>query len=93
MPRHLRLAGIASGFLTFFFSGTELLAPHPASNLETGWPSYTPGHWVAQVPRDRHFPYPLTWAPEGILRNWLYFIALRWVSKFHDRIQQQVKFY
>jgi hypothetical protein len=52
----------------------ELLAPRPTPNLEnqvsdlyppeTGWPSYTPGHWVARVPRDRHFPYPLTWAPE-----------------------------
>jgi hypothetical protein len=30
-----------------------------------GLPSYTPGHWVARVPRDHHFPYPLTWAPEG----------------------------
>jgi hypothetical protein len=28
-------------------------------------PSYTPGHWVASVPQDRHFRYPLTWAPEG----------------------------
>jgi hypothetical protein len=23
---------------------------------ETGLPSYTPGHWVAQVARDCHFP-------------------------------------
>jgi hypothetical protein len=32
--------------------------------LEIGLQSYTQGHWVAQVPWDRHFPYPLTWAPE-----------------------------
>jgi hypothetical protein len=32
---------------------------------ETGWPSYTPGHWVARVPRGCHSPYPLLWAPEG----------------------------
>jgi hypothetical protein len=52
-----------------------LLSPRPTPNLEdqvsnlyipeTGWPNYVPGHWVALVPRDRHFPYPLTWAPEG----------------------------
>jgi hypothetical protein len=33
---------------------------------ETGLPSYTPGHWIALVPRGRRNPYPLTWAPEGI---------------------------
>jgi hypothetical protein len=32
---------------------------------ETGWPSYTPGHWVARVPRGCHSPYPPLWAPEG----------------------------
>jgi hypothetical protein len=32
---------------------------------ETGWPSYTPGHWLAWVPRGCHSPYPLLWAPEG----------------------------
>jgi hypothetical protein len=53
----------------------SLLAPRPTPNLEDqvsnlypleiGWPSCTPGHWVARVPRDRCFLYPLTWAPEG----------------------------
>jgi hypothetical protein len=32
--------------------------------LEAGLPSYASGQWVARVPWDRHFPYPLTWAPE-----------------------------
>jgi hypothetical protein len=32
---------------------------------ETWLHRYTSGHWVARVPRDRHFPYPLTWDPEG----------------------------
>jgi hypothetical protein len=27
---------------------------------ETGWPSYTPGHRVDRVPRERHFPKSLT---------------------------------
>jgi hypothetical protein len=34
--------------------------------LETGWPSYNPGHWVARVCRGCHSPYPLLWAPEGL---------------------------
>jgi hypothetical protein len=33
---------------------------------EAGLSRYGPGHWVAPVPRDHHFPYPLPWAPEGI---------------------------
>jgi len=32
----------------------------------TGWPAYAAGHRVARVPRDCHFLYPLTWAPEQI---------------------------
>jgi hypothetical protein len=58
-----------------FFYGMRLLAPRPTPNLEDqvsvfmtpeiGWPSYTPGHWVARVPRGCHSPYPLLWAPEG----------------------------
>jgi hypothetical protein len=34
-----------------------------------GWPDYVPGHLVAQVPRDCHFPYSFTWAPEGIIQS------------------------
>jgi hypothetical protein len=30
-----------------------------------GWPSYTPRHWVARVPRGCHSPYPLLRDPEG----------------------------
>jgi hypothetical protein len=33
---------------------------------DRGLPSNTPGHWV---PRDRHFPYQLTWAPEGHVKR------------------------
>jgi hypothetical protein len=59
----------------FFFCGTtvrgEVVSPRRTPNLEdqvsqTGWPSYTPAHKVPRVPRDHHFPYPLTWAPEGM---------------------------
>jgi hypothetical protein len=58
------------------FYRARLLASRPTPNLEeqvtvfitpeTGFPSYNPGHCVARVHRDRHFPYPLTCAPEGI---------------------------
>jgi hypothetical protein len=76
MPRHLLLclAGIASGFLAFTFSGVELLAPRPTPNLEDQVSEFIsprdraaqldPAYWVAWEPRDRHFPYPLMWAPE-----------------------------
>jgi hypothetical protein len=74
MPHHLRPASIASGFLTFSFFRGGVVSPTSNPQLEdqvsefispeTGWPSYTLGHWIARVPRDRHFPYPLTWAPE-----------------------------
>jgi hypothetical protein len=41
-------------------------------NPQTGGPDlriYTPQRrWVAQVPRDCHFPRPLTWAPDGYVR-------------------------
>jgi hypothetical protein len=67
-------AGIASGFLTFCFFRGGVVSPTP--NLEdrslnlyppkTGWPSYTPGHWVACVSQDCHFPYPLTWPLSGL---------------------------
>jgi hypothetical protein len=57
------------------FYGVGLLAPRPNPTwrtrspylwpTETVWPSYTPGHWVVQVPRGCHSPYPLLWAREG----------------------------
>jgi hypothetical protein len=59
------------------------LMPNPQSGgpglhiyalLETGLPSYTAGHWVACVPRIRHFPYPLTWDPEGLIN--MYYISI-----------------
>jgi hypothetical protein len=67
MPRH-RPADIASCFLTYsFFPGWGLLAPTPnPQHGRSGLRLYAPGHWVAWVPRDRHFRYPLTWAPEGL---------------------------
>jgi hypothetical protein len=62
-----------------YFYRVRLCTSRPTPNLEdqafvfiphgTGLLSYTPGHWVARVPRYRHFPYLLTWAPEGSHRR------------------------
>jgi hypothetical protein len=37
-----------------------------------GYPSYTPRHWVAQVPRERHFPYPPLRGPLELDREFLF---------------------
>jgi hypothetical protein len=57
------------------FYRVRLSAPRPTPNLEdqvsvfippeTGLPSNTPGHWVARVPCELHFPYPHNVGPEG----------------------------
>jgi hypothetical protein len=67
--------------LQIYFYRVRLSASPPTPNLddqvsvfitpETGLPSYTPGQWVAWVPRDRHFPYTLTTAPEGDLDDYV----------------------
>jgi hypothetical protein len=59
-----------------YFYRARLLTSRPTPNLEeqvtvfialeTGLPSFNPGHCVDRVHRDRHFPYPLTWAPKKI---------------------------
>jgi hypothetical protein len=60
------------------FTGVGLLAPRPTPNLEDQVSEFVPpedkvaqmcpGHWAAWVPQDRHFPYSLTWAPEGLTK-------------------------
>jgi hypothetical protein len=62
----------------------RLSASRPTPNLQKQASVFTPperwmsscatGHRVARVPRDRHVPYPLTWAPLGL--NILYPIQI-----------------
>jgi hypothetical protein len=64
-------------FLKTFFRG-GVVSPTP--NPQLGGPGFRvyihrrqgcpaiSGHCVARVPRDRQFPYPLTWAPEGLTK-------------------------
>jgi hypothetical protein len=66
-------------FVAISFSRVRLLALCPTPTWRVSpqnlyppgarLPSYTPRHWVAQVPRECHFMYPQMWAPEGNLNH------------------------
>jgi hypothetical protein len=64
-PQPFRALASSRIFSTNFFLQGEVSEASVFISPETRWPSYTPGHRVARGPRDRHSPYPLTWAPEG----------------------------
>jgi hypothetical protein len=59
---HAKVAGLTPN------PNLEAQSPDCISSWSRVAPSYTPRHWVAQLPREGHFPYTQICAPNGAVK-------------------------